>query len=113
MNIKTEKSEVYNYFESLRDNVKDNRIKINKIDCYLDLLSIKGLSLGEPYIKKLTRKIWELRPLKDRILFASVQNNKIILLSVFMKKTQKTPIREIEKAERNLKDYIKRSEEDE
>ena len=64
---------------------------------------------GEPYIKKLNNDIWELRPLRDRILFASWCNNKFVLLSVFMKQTQKTPIQEIEKAEKLLQDYIKRS----
>lgn len=54
--------------------------------------------------------IWELRPLRDRILFASWCNNKFVLLSVFMKQTQKTPQREIEKAKRLLEDYKKRSE---
>ena len=60
--------------------------------------------------KKLDKEIWELRPLRDRILFASWYNNKFILLSVFMKQTQKTPKVEIEKAKRLLEDYKKRSD---
>ena len=43
-------------------------------------------------------------------LFAAFDNNKFILLSVFTKKTQKTPKREIEKAERLLKDYKRRND---
>ena len=80
---------------------------------YIDLLSECGLTLTEPYIKKLDKEIWELRPLRDRILFASWCNNKFILLSVFMKQTQKTPQIEIEKAKRLLEDYKKRSDENE
>ena len=38
-------------------------------------------------------------------LFAYWDNNKFILLSIFMKKTQKTPKKEIEKAKRYLKEY--------
>ena len=68
-----------------------------------------GLTLGEPYIKHIDSDIWELRPIRDRILFTSWYNNKFILLSVFTKNTQKTPRKEIEKAKRLLKDYIKRS----
>ena len=71
--------------------------------------NIKGVST--PYIKHLDTEIWELRPLRDRILFAYWDNNKFILLSYFMKQTQKTPSREIEKAKRLLKDYKNRSEE--
>lgn len=50
-----------------------------------------GKSEIKEYINNLNIKneIWELRPLRDRILFASWSNNKFILLSVFMKQTQK------------------------
>ena len=74
------------------------------------MLKYYGLNLREPYIKKLDHEIWELRPLRDRILFASWCNNKFILLSIFMKQTQKTPQREIEKAKRLLKDYKERND---
>ncbi len=77
------------------------------------MLRYNGLIIGEPYVKKLDNEIWELRPTRDRILFASWHNNKFILLNIFMKQTQKTPKREIEKAKKMLKDYIKRSEESE
>lgn len=77
------------------------------------MLRQNGVDIGEPYVKKLDNEIWELRPARDRILFASWHNNKFILLNIFMKQTQKTPRREIEKAKKMLKDYIIRSEEDE
>ena len=53
--------------------------------------------------------IRELRPLRDRILFAGVVDGKYVLLHQFMKKTQKTPIREIKKAKKELKDFKERS----
>lgn len=103
-------SEVYEYINKLnKNNTKDNRIKLKKISMYIDLLSKYGLILNEPYIKELDNDIWELRPLRDRILFASWYNNKFVLLSIFMKQTQKTPEREIKKAKRLLEDYKKRS----
>ena len=77
---------------------------------YIRLLSIHGLQLGEPYIKKIDKEIWELRPLRDRILFVSLYNNKFVLLSYFMKQTQKTPRREIRKAKKLLDDYKRRNE---
>ena len=111
---KNGKSEIYEYIKKLNNNKsKENRIKLKKIKAYLEMLSIYGLNLSEPYIKKIDNEIWELRPLKDRILFASLHNNKFILLSVFMKKTQKTPKKEIEKAKKNLKDYKKEVSENE
>ena len=103
------KSEVYEYIKHLQNNHnKENKQKLKKIYMYIDLLSQEGLKLTEPYIKKIDKEIWELRPLRDRILFSSWYNNKFILLSVFMKQTQKTPKREIEKAKKLLEDYKKR-----
>ncbi len=105
---KNGRSEVYEYIKKLSNNKsKDNRIKFKKINAYIEMLSKDGLSLSEPYIKKIDKEIWELRPLRDRILFASLYNNKFILLSIFMKKTQKTPKKEIRKARKLLEDYKK------
>jgi len=76
----------------------------------LRLLEEYGLELREPYIKHIEGEIWELRPLRDRILFASIINNKFILLNIFLKSTNKTPRREIDKAKKLLEDYKKRGE---
>lgn len=104
-------SEVENYINTLRKQVnnKDNRVKLNKIIAYINLLSEQGLEIGSPYIKHLEDDIWELRPIRDRILFAYYTNNKFLLLTCFMKETQKTPKREIERARRLLKDYKERN----
>lgn len=59
-------------------------------------------------MKHLEGKLWELRPLRDRILFVGWVGGDYVLLHVFMKKTQKTPVREIEKARRELEDLIER-----
>lgn len=87
---------------------KDSRIKLNKIRDYIKVLSEYGTQAGEPYIKHLDGEIWELRPLRDRILFIGWANGSYVLLHQFMKKTQKTPAREIEKAKRELADLIER-----
>ena len=74
---------------------KDSRIKANKINDYIQQLSKDGISIGEPYIKHLEDEIWELRPLRDRILFAAWDGNSFILLHHFIKDSKKTPPREI------------------
>ncbi|MBR1553222.1 MAG: type II toxin-antitoxin system RelE/ParE family toxin, partial [Schwartzia sp.] len=88
---------------------KDSRVKLNKIRDYIRALANHGTTLGEPYMKKIGGELWELRPLSDRILFASWTGSRFLLISHFVKKTQKTPPAEIEKAERLLKDFIERS----
>ena len=87
---------------------KDARINLNKVSHYIKYLADVGLEGGEPYMKHLRGEIWELRPLRNRILFAALVDNRFVLLHVFMKKTQKTPQEEIEKAERELKDFKER-----
>ena len=108
---KNGKSEIQEYMQqlSIRKD-KDSKIKYSKIIAYIRMLKQNGLNIGEPYIKHISENIWELRPIRDRILFASWYNNRFILLNVFMKETQKTPQREIEKAKRLLEDYKKRSD---
>lgn len=87
---------------------KDSRIKLNKINDYIQMLSEYGTQAGEPYIKHLDGEIWELRPLRDRILFVGWTNGSYILLHHFMKYTQNTPARVIELAKRELADLQER-----
>lgn len=92
-------------------NDKNSRINLSKINDYIEALSKHGTYLGEPYIKHLDGEIWELRPLKNRIMFFGYDGKQFVLLSHFIKKTQKTPKREIDKAKRLMKDYLERNEE--
>ena len=84
---------------------KESRIRFKKIDLYIKVLKRFGLNAGYPYIKKLNDDIWELRPLKYRILFFQHKNT-FVLLHWFYKKTNKTPKAEIEKAIKEMKQYL-------
>ena len=74
----------------------------------IKILKEYGTGAGQPYVKHLDGEIWELRPLRDRVLFVAWHNGSYVLLHTFMKKTQKTPPREIEQAKRELADLIER-----
>ena len=101
------------YLTNLAQNSdKDSRIKLNKIDYYLQALREYGTRVGEPFVKHIDGEIWELRPLRDRFFFFCWQGNRFVLLHHFIKKTNKTPPNEIEQAKRNLADFIERSAED-
>lgn len=109
---KSGKEPVLEYLKELElKSDKNSRIKLNKIQDYIQLLSKLGLSVGEPFVKPIEGDIWELRPIRDRIFFASLSEDGFILLHHFMKKTQKTPIREIEKAKRELKEIQEQKKE--
>lgn len=88
---------------------KNSRVNFNKIRDYIKILSEYGTRAGEPFVKHIKGEIWELRPLRNRILFFAYDGEQFILLSHFIKKTQKTPSSEIEKAQRLISDYKERS----
>ena len=105
---------VREYLEELRTKSdKNSKINLDKMNDYIQALSEYGTRLGKPFTEHLDGDIWELRPLRNRILFFGFDGNSFVLLSHFIKKTQKTPKREIEKAKRLMKDYIERSKENE
>jgi len=78
------------------------------------LLQVNGTSLREPYSKSLNSGIFELR-IKvgsdiSRVLYFFFIDRKIILTNGFIKKTKKTPLKEIEKAKNYRDEYISRKE---
>lgn len=95
--------------ELSRKKDKDSRINLNKINDYIQALEKYGTDLPNTYLKHIDGLIWELRPIRNRIFFVVWHNNSFILLHHFIKKTQKTPKSEIEKAKREL-EYLQKSE---
>ncbi len=107
------KSEVLEYLDDLykrKDADKDSRIMYCKIQAFFNMLEKNGTRLNKKITKHLDGSIWELRPLKTRILYAYYKDNKFVILHYFIKKTMKTPKSEVEQAKRNLKDYLERNE---
>lgn len=110
---KNGKSQVEEYLIELAShNDKDSRLKFKKIFEYITVLQEYGLAAGEPYIKHIDGDIWELRPQKNRIFFVGWHNGSFVLLHTFVKKTQKTPPKEIDQAKREYKDLQERGLDD-
>ncbi|GHU86446.1 hypothetical protein FACS1894198_6360 [Clostridia bacterium] len=104
-------SSIHEYIQDLsKKKGKDSRIKFNKVVSYIDELKLYGFHAGEPYIKHIEGEIWELRPLRDRIFFFCWCGNAFVLLHHFVKKTQKTPQKELEQAKRNMMKFIERTD---
>lgn len=85
------------------------RAKVFRI---IKLLRDYGVLLKEPYTKQIRGKIRELR-IRDshgaiRILYFTYTGKRFILLHGFIKKTDKTPLREIGIAEKRMDDFIQR-----
>ena len=74
-----------------------------------DIFSVqKGFPLGLPLCRKITQDLWEIRScISDGIcrVFFTVSDNTIVLLHGFKKKTQKTPLEELEVAKSRLSDF--------
>ena len=107
------RSEIVQYLDLLKEkskNSKNDRINREKILAYIGALAKYGTRIGKPYVKHIDGEIWELRPLGNRIFFFYYKDNKFVLLHHFIKKTQKTPPKEIEKAKSNLKNFIERND---
>jgi phage-related protein len=72
-----------------------------------------GLESVTTHTRKLTgTPLWEIRILGQdniRVIYAILLNNSLLLLHGFVKKSQKTPTREIEKALLRLKEHQSRS----
>lgn len=71
--------------------------------CYIDALEKEGSQLGMPRVRYLQNGIWELRPKDTRIFYCCIENGVIYLLHAFTKKTNKTPIKELDLAQKRYK----------
>ncbi|MBK5275642.1 MAG: type II toxin-antitoxin system RelE/ParE family toxin [Desulfuromonadales bacterium] len=79
------------------DTPKDLQARLVRIT---DLIESYGLdNLGMPYVRHLQDKLWEIRGKRKsgivRALYVAVVGRRVIILRVFVKKTQKTPPGEI------------------
>lgn len=70
----------------------------------VDLFKDYKFTLTTVFLKKITKGIWELRAGKYRLLFGKAKDV-VLITSIFAKKTQKMPKREIDRAIRRMKEY--------
>ena len=91
-------------------NVKMRAKMVNMIS----ILQDNDYELREPYSKYLSEGIFELRTKVGsditRVLYFFYVGKRIILTNGFVKKTQKTPRGEIDKAKKYRADYLRREE---
>lgn len=83
-----------------------------KVIMLIELLSVNGPDLREPYSKHISDGIFELRAKIrsdiSRILYFFVIGKRIIITNGFIKKTAKTPKSEIELAKKYRNDFLNR-----
>jgi phage-related protein len=78
----------------------------------MEQLRLRNVSAGEPLVKHLEGKLWELRRASGgniyRLVYFFFSGRTIVFVHGFHKKTEKTPRREIETAVRRMRDYLER-----
>lgn len=98
------KSPIKDFIDGLPLKAKARMIKT------LDLLESYGIQMGEPHMKNVARKLWELRvKAKEgifRFFFTVKKNRIIILLHGFQKKSEKIPKRELDVALKRMKEIV-------
>lgn len=77
-----------------------------------DLMKIYGANLGEPHTKAMGDGLFELR-LKGkegiaRVFYCTKVGKNIYMLHSFIKKSQKTPPKELKLAEKRMKEVLKK-----
>ena len=76
-----------------------------------DLIAAVGLDrVGAPHVSHLTGPLWEMRLRGrggiSRALYVAVRGKRVVVVRVFIKKTQKTPRREIDLALRRAREVM-------
>ncbi len=86
---------------------KQTQTKILRL---VDLLRIYGRRVGMPHVKSLQEGLFELRVRgqQEIRMFFICHNDEVIFLHGFVKKTQQTPRRELEKARKRKESLTKR-----
>jgi len=92
--------------DALRGMPKDIQARFQRI---VELIAMFGLeSIREPYVKHLEGKLWEMRVKgRDgiaRAIYVTATPRRVIILTVFRKKTQKTPKRELDLARQRARE---------
>ncbi len=104
-----EMSLIVEFYPGVESNVLELPDKLQaKMLRLFDLVEEHGAQLGEPHTKALSNGLFELRAKAlegiARSIFCYVDGKKIIVLHVFVKKTQKTPKKELEVAISRMKE---------
>lgn len=97
---------VFEFLDSL-----DRQTKA-RFDWSIEQLRIRNIQAGEPLVRHIDGRIWELRRERNtniyRLFYCFLSGRRILFLHGFQKKTQKTPRREITIAERRLENFLQR-----
>ncbi|MCA6079317.1 MAG: type II toxin-antitoxin system RelE/ParE family toxin [Endomicrobium sp.] len=103
------KDYIYDLFKR-GETSKIDKINAEKIIVYVKVLEKYGTRAKAPIVKHIDGKLWELRPLKNRIFFFYWQKNIYVLLHHFIKKMKKNTAKRHRKSETQSDRFFKKRE---
>jgi len=75
----------------------------------VDMIEELGPALGKPHTTPMGKGLFEIRAKGKegigRSLFCTIKGNNVVILHSFIKKTQKTPVKDLELARKRMKEY--------
>lgn len=79
---------------------EDMRARLTRVSAFIEAVGLERV--GEPHVKHIRGPLWEMRLTGrdgiSRALYVTAAGKKVVIVRVFVKKTQKTPRQEIELA---------------
>ena len=100
--VRTVNSDAEEELKSLPSDLKAKFLRVSEL-----IETLGPMRVGMPHVKFLGNKLWEMR-LKGRTgisrsIFIIVTGKEVVILNTFIKKTQKTPTKELNLAKERLK----------
>lgn len=100
---------IHYYNQSVKEDSRDLPISIKaKFEAIMDKMIECGPDIGLPFTKAMGKGLFEIRAKAQegivRGMFCTISKNTIIILHVFVKKTQTTPKKELDLAIKRMKE---------
>ena len=93
-------------FRSIEALPKDMRARLVRLTDIIEQIGFEALPVGS--VKHLDEKLWELRITGrdgiSRAIYVTATGRRVVILRVFVKKTRKTPPRELELARQRARE---------
>ncbi|MGZ9851993.1 type II toxin-antitoxin system RelE/ParE family toxin [Limosilactobacillus ingluviei] len=106
------KSEIGEFIDRLaHSSQKQDVAVLKKLAYQIELLKGLGTNLGMPqakFLKGYRHKLWELRPLPERVFYTTWDGKAFLLVSHYTKKQNKTDPRQIERVLNLIDDWERR-----
>ena len=83
-----------------------------QVQAALEMIEKEGLSQTTVHVRPIAGKLWEIKIGSQRLFYVLVQGPTLVLLHAYVKKSKKAPKKEIELAQKRMKEILSYFEEE-